>query len=202
VGNNLSGAHWLPHGFSLASVSRRRWFSAFLRRKDLTWGKPGSWKFESMELFTLASPESAPRCRFCCRKDTLAPHPLLSFWQSVNKDSTISSCQWCHVGLCPRSLYLQAQSNHGAAAGGAADSRQTCSEFAVATFAAALAVQENWRVLCAQPFQASQINRGSTREEMFNWRELQFLCLSPGLWDVLTAELTTSKTVGIVLKLL
>lgn len=196
MGNNLSGAHWLPHGSSLASVSRRRWFSAFLGRKDLTWGKPGSWKFESMGLFTLASPESAWRCRFCCRKDTLAPHPLLSFWQSVNKDSTISSCQWCHVGLCPRSLYLQAQSNHGAAAGGAADSRQTCSEFAVATFAAALAVEENWRVLCAQPFQASQINRGSTREEMFNWRELQFLCLSPGLWDVLTAELT-SKTVGI-----
>lgn len=150
-----------------------------------------------MGLFTLASPESARRCRFCCRKDTLAPHPLLSFWQSVNKDSTISSCQWCHVGLCPRSLYLQAQSNHGAAAGGAADSRQTCSEFVVATFAAALAVEENWCILCAQPFQASQINRGSTREEMFNWRELQFLCLSPGLWDVLTAELTTSKTVGI-----
>lgn len=144
--NNFAGPCWhCTLSLLVSSLSSLNWwrrFWVFFRRKALTWEKPSSWKFESMGLFKHVSLESAPRCRLCCRKDTLAPHPLLSFWQSVNKDSTISSCQWCHLGLCPRSLYLQARSNHGAAARGA--SLRKLAPNLLQDFAAALDVQENW----------------------------------------------------------
>lgn len=42
-----------------------------------------------------------PDTEFTAEGILLPPRPLLSFWQSVNKDSTVSSSQWCHLGLCP-----------------------------------------------------------------------------------------------------
>lgn len=92
-------------------------------------------------------------------KKILAPRPLLSFWQSVNKDSTISSCQWCHLGLCPRSLYLQARSNHWAAAEGV-KAPQTCSE-SVARLCCCFGCSGKTEcILLVGPFDASKINRG------------------------------------------
>ena len=98
-----------------------------------------------------------------------------------------------------RGAYIyKLRANHGAAALGAAALRKLAPSSREELLLPLRLFRKTARVLWARPFHASQINRGSTREEMFSWRELlQFLCLSPGLWDVLTAELT-SKTVGIL----
>jgi hypothetical protein len=127
------------------------------------------WKCQSMGLFARVSLESTPRRRFYSRKDTLDPHPLLSFWQSVNKDSTISSCQWCHLGLCPWSLYLQARSNRGAAAPGA--SLRKLARISGGTSQPLRVPTENRVRVLVAAFDCFKKYPGSPRPETLSWRE-------------------------------